>query len=182
MNSRAPRQPPGACFLLVVDARFGADQDVGQLTVGSPPGGHHFRCGDLVAQHFGDGSQQAGADNRVMFRENLQGDVLVDDLGHQVAQLVELVDVPRIHQDTVGQSARLITAGLVGLVEQRANFRILGQHHAVEMSDQCFATAFQQGHGGFDDCTVLNAKHKATPDLLGLLTDCLVLISFRARK
>ena len=137
------------------------------MTVGRAPGGHHLRRGDLVTQHFGDGAQQAAADDRVVFRQNLQGHVLVDDLGHQVAQLVELVDVPRIHQDAVGQGTGLIAAGLVGLVEQRADFRVFGEHHAVEVSDQGFATAFQQRHGGFDDCTVLNAKHKVTPELLG---------------
>jgi hypothetical protein len=120
MNSRAPRQPP-------VPApsgrrcRFGADQDVGQLTVGRAPGAHHLRRGDLVAQHFGNGAQQAGADDRVVLRQDLQGHVLVDDLRHQVAQLVELVDVAGVHQHAIGQGARLVTAGLVRLVEQRAH-------------------------------------------------------------
>ena len=112
-----------------------------------------------------------------MLRQNLQGHVLVDDLGHQVAQLVQLVDMPRVHQHAIGQGAGLVTAGLVGLVEQRADFRVLGQHHAIEMGDQRFAAAFQQGHSGFDDCTVLGTKHGR---LLGLLTDCLKAVSNRA--
>jgi hypothetical protein len=76
-------------------------------------------------------------------------------LRNQVAQLVELVNVPRVHQDAIGQRTRLVTAGLVSLVEQRADFRVLGEHHAVEVSDQRLAAAFQQRHGGLDDCTVL---------------------------
>ncbi|MNF97308.1 hypothetical protein D3C84_801340 [compost metagenome] len=150
------------------------------MTVRRAPGAHHFRRGNLVTQHFGNRTQQAGADNRVVFREDLQRHVLVDDLGHQVAQLVELIDVARIHQHAVGQGARLITGGLVRLVEQRADFRVFGEHHAVKMRDQCFAAAFQQRHSGFDDGTVLNAKHKVTPERLGFLTDCPMLISFRA--
>ncbi|MNP20924.1 hypothetical protein D3C76_1135240 [compost metagenome] len=106
--------------------------------------------------------------------------MLVDDLGHQVAQLVELVDMARIHQYAVGQGTRLITTGLVGLVEQRADFRVFGEHHAVEVRDQRLTTAFEQRHGGFDDGTVLSAQHKVTPGLLGLLTDYPMLISFRA--
>ncbi|MNG23179.1 hypothetical protein D3C84_1077540 [compost metagenome] len=103
--------------------------------------------------------------------------MLVDDLGHQVAQLVELVDVARIHQYAVGERPWLVTAGLVGLVEQRADLRVFGEHHAVEVSDQRFATAFEQRHGGFDDGTVLNAQHKVTP---GRLTVCCIRISFHA--
>ncbi|MNU69288.1 hypothetical protein D3C71_586710 [compost metagenome] len=133
------------------------------MTVSRTPRCNHFRGGDFFAQHFGNGAQQAGAYNRVVLRQNLQGHMFVDDLRHQVAQLVELVNVARIHQHAVGQGTRLVTAGLVSLVEQRADFRILGEHHAVEVSDQGFATAFQQWHSGFDDGTVLDAKHKMSP-------------------
>jgi hypothetical protein len=58
----------------------------------------------------------------------------------------------------------------VGLIEQRAHFWIFGEHHAVEVSDQCLATAFQQRHSGFDDGTVLGAKHKVTPGQQGFST------------
>jgi hypothetical protein len=109
-----------------------------------------------------------------MLRQDLQGHVLVDDLRHQVAQLVELVDVPCVHQHAIGQGTRLVAAGLVGLVEQRAHLRVFGEHHAVEVGDQRFAAAFQQGHSGFDDGTVLGAKQ----GLLGFFTDCPVGISF----
>ncbi|MNF97276.1 hypothetical protein D3C84_800970 [compost metagenome] len=108
--------------------------------------------------------------------------MLVDDLRHQVAQLVELVDMACVHQHTVGQCTRLVTRGLVGLVEQRADLRVLGQHHAVEVGDQGFATAFQQRHSGFNDGTVLDAKHKVTPEQRGFLNYCPMLIRFRANN
>ncbi|MNI65991.1 hypothetical protein D3C73_1215300 [compost metagenome] len=108
--------------------------------------------------------------------------MLVDDLGHQVAQLVELIDVAGVHQHTIGQGARLVAGSLVGLVEQRAHFWILGQHHAIEVGDQRFTTAFQQRHSGFDDGTVLNAEHRVTPGQRGFLNSCPMLISFRARN
>jgi len=154
-------------FLLVIDRGFRADQDVGQLPVRSAPGTHHLWCGDLFAEHFGNGAQQAGTDDRVMLWQNLQGDVFVDDLRHQIAQLVELIDVPRVHQHAVGQGTRLIATGLMRLVEQRPHLRVFGEHHAVEMRDQRLAAAFQQRHGGFDDGTILDAKHKVTPGLSG---------------
>ena len=167
-----PRPPPAAGRLgfFVVDGRFGADQNVRQLAVGRAPGTHDLGGGNLAAQHFRNSPQQARPYDRVMLRQDLQGHVLVDDLGHQVAQLVQLVDMPRVHQHAIGQGARLVTTGLVGLVEQRAHLGILGQHHAIKMGDQRFAAAFQQGHGRFDDCTILGTKHGR---LLGLLTDCL---------
>jgi hypothetical protein len=43
------------------------------------------------------------------------------------------------------------------------------------VSDQGFATAFQQRHSGFDDGTVLDAKHKVTPEQQGFLTIALCL-------
>ena len=164
-----PRTPPAAGRLgfFVVDGRFGADQNVRQLAVGRAPGTHDLGGGNLAAQHFGNSPQQAGPNDGVMLRQNLQGHVLVDDLGHQVAQLVQLVDMPRVHQHAIGQGARLVTTGLVGLVEQRTDFGILGQHHAVKMGDQCFTAAFQQGHSGFNDGTVLGTQHGR---LLGLFT------------
>ena len=99
------------------------------------------RGGNLAAQHFRNSPQQARPNDRVVFRQDLQGHVLVDDLGHQVAQLVQLVDMPRVHQHAIGQGARLVTAGLVGLVEQRAHLGVLGQHHAIKVGDQRFAAA-----------------------------------------
>ena len=148
------------CGFLVVDRRFGANQDIGQLTVRSPPGGQHLGRCNVTAQHFFDSTQQAGADNRVMLRQDLQGHVLVNDLGHQIAQLVELVDVARIHQHAIGQRTRLITAGLVRLIEQRAHLGVFRQHQTVKMGDQRFTAAFQQRHSGFDDGTILSSKHK----------------------
>ncbi len=140
-----PRTAPAARGLgfLVVNGRFGADQDIRQLPVGRAPGIHHLRRGDLAAQHFRNRPQQAGAHNRVMLRQDLQGHMFIDDLGHQIAQLIQLVDMSRVHQHPIGQGAGLIAAGLVGLVEQRANFGVLGQHHAVEMGDQRFTATFQ---------------------------------------
>ncbi len=159
-----PRTPPAARRLgfLVIDRSFGADQDVRQLTVGRAPGAHHLGSGNLAAQHFGNRTQQAGPHDRVMFRQDLQGHVFVDDLRHQITQLIQLVDMSCIHQHTIGQGTGLVAADLVRLVEQRAHLRVLGEHHAVEMGDQRFAAAFQQGHGGFDDGTVLGTKHGAS--------------------
>ena len=65
---------------------FRADQDIGQLPVGRGPGRNHFVGGDLGAQHLADGAQQAGADDRVMRRLDLQRDMLVDDLRDQSAE------------------------------------------------------------------------------------------------
>ena len=130
------------------------------MPVRRAPRAHDFRRSDLVAEHFGDGTQQAGANNRVVLREDLQGDVLVDDLRHQIAQLVELIDVPGVHQHAIGQGTWLVAAGLMRLIEQRAHLRVFGEHHAVEVGDQRFTAAFQQRHSGFDDGTILDAKHK----------------------
>jgi len=86
--------------------------------------------------------------------------VLVDDLCHQRAEGVQPVDMPGIHQHAVGQGARLLAAGLVCLVEQRANLGMLAQQQLVEMVGQGFATAFQQRHGGFDKGDLFSAKHR----------------------
>ena len=85
--------------------------------------------------------------------------MLVDDLADKAAKLLQLVDVAGIHQHAVGQGARLVTAGLVGLVEQRAHLRVLAEHHLVEVGGQCFAAAFQQGDSGLDDCTLFGIEH-----------------------
>ena len=145
---------------LIVDGRFSPDQNIGQLVVSRPPGAQHFRGSDVAAQHFFDGAQQALANNRVVLRQDLQRHVLVDDLGHQITQLVELVNVSRIHQYTSGQRTRLVTAGLVGLIKQRPDLWVLREHHAVEVCNQRFPAAFQQRHSGFDDGTILSGKHK----------------------
>ena len=148
------------CSLFVVNGGFGTDQDIGQLVIGRTPGAEHLRGGDVAAQHLLNGPQQAAADNRVVLREDLQCNMLVDDSGHQIAQLVELINMPCIHQYTVGQRSRLVATGLVGLVEQRAHLRVFREHHAIEVCDQPFTAAFQQWHGGFNDGTILSSKHK----------------------
>jgi hypothetical protein len=43
------------------------------------------------------------------------------------------------------------------LVEQWPHLRVLGEHHPVEVGNQGFAAAFEQGHSGFDNGTILNA-------------------------
>ncbi|MOA32595.1 hypothetical protein D3C78_1538310 [compost metagenome] len=85
--------------------------------------------------------------------------MLGNDAVHQRAQHFQLVDVTGIHQHAVGERAGLVAAGLVGLVEQRTNLRVLGKHHLVEVGGQGFTTGFQQGHGGFDDGTNLAGQH-----------------------
>src|SRR5690606_10169103 len=105
----------------------GTDQDIRQLLIGITPGVDNFRRGDFLAQHFGNGGQQAAADNRVVLGENLQGNVFVDDFGEQVTQLLQLVDVAGVHQQTVGQRLWLSTACLVGRVEQGPHLRVFRQ-------------------------------------------------------
>lgn len=70
-----------------------------------------------------------------MLGQDLQCHVFVDDPGDQITQLVELIDVAGVHQHPGGQGAGLITAGLIGLIEQRAYLGVLRQHHPVEMGD-----------------------------------------------
>jgi hypothetical protein len=94
-----------------------------------------------------------------MFREDLQGDVLVDDFGNQIAQLLELINVSSVHEDTVGQRARLIAARLVRLVKKWLNLRVSAEQLLVEMSSQRFTAAFQQWHGRFDDGTIRSIQH-----------------------
>ncbi len=151
----------------VVDRALGTDQNIGQLLIRMGPGLQYFVSGNVASQHFGDGADQAGADDRVMLRQDLQSDVLVDDFRHQIAQLLQFVDVPCVHQYTVGQRAGLITAGLMRLVKQRAHLWVFLEHHFVEMSGQRFSTAFKQGHGGFDDGTILSVQHDWTPEPQG---------------
>ena len=95
-----------------------------------------------------------------MLREDLQRNVFVDDSRHQVAQLIQLVNVPGVHQDAIGQSARLVATGLVSLIEQRAHLRVFGEHHVIEVCHQRLATTFEQRHSGLNDGTVLSSKHK----------------------
>ncbi|MNY21382.1 hypothetical protein D3C86_1549260 [compost metagenome] len=94
-----------------------------------------------------------------MLREDLQGDVLVHDLADQRAERLEAVDVAGVHQHAVGQRARLVTAGLVGLVEQHLHLRVFAEHDLVEMLGQRFAAGFQQRDGGLDDGAVLIGQH-----------------------
>ncbi|MCY1439394.1 hypothetical protein D9M71_556280 [compost metagenome] len=130
------------------------------MLVGGGPGIYHLVGGYLGAQHFTNGAQQAGADNGVLLGQHLQGHVFVDDLAHQRAEGFQLIDVSGVHQYAVGQGTGLIAAGLVGLVEQRPHFRVFTQHDLVEVAGQRLPSGFQQGHGGFDDGTLLAGQHR----------------------
>jgi len=68
--------------------------------------------------------------------------------------------VPGIHQHAVGQRARLLAAGLVSLVEQRAHLGVLAEHQVVEVGGQGFAAAFEQRYGGLDQVSLFSAKHR----------------------
>ena len=59
--------------------------------------------------------------------------------------------------------ARMIAAGLVRLIEQRAHLGVLTEHHPVEMGGERFAAAFQQRHGGFDQVTLSVGQHGVSP-------------------
>jgi len=149
---------------------LGPDQNVGQLLVGSAPGGQHFVSGDLGTQHLTDGAQQAGTHDGVVLRQHLQRHVLVDDLCWQVAQVFQLVDVARVHEHAVGQGTRLVAAGLVGLVEQGTNLGVLAQHDAVEVGGQGFTAGFQQGHGRFDYGALSVVEHGFSFNVIDMAT------------
>ncbi|KFF31934.1 hypothetical protein G039_0329585 [Pseudomonas aeruginosa VRFPA01] len=142
-----------------VDRLLCLDQQVGQLLVGRAPGFDHLVGGDFLAEHLADRPQQAVADDRIVLGQDLQRDMLVDHLGHQRPELLQLVDVPGVHQHAVGQRPRLVAAGLVSLVEQRAHLGILAEHGPVEMGDQRFAASLEQRYGGLDDCTLGIGQH-----------------------
>nr|GEU28290.1 hypothetical protein [Tanacetum cinerariifolium] len=145
--------------LLVVDGRLRPHQQVGQLLVRGAPGRQHGVGGDLGAKHVAYGLQQPRSHQRVVFRQNLQRHVLLDDAPGHVAQRPEVVDVPRIHQHRVGQRARLRAAALMGLVEQGTHLRMVGQQVLVEIRGERFAAAFEQGHGGFDNGALFGVEH-----------------------
>ncbi|MNR31209.1 hypothetical protein D3C85_1487060 [compost metagenome] len=89
--------------------------------------------------------------------------MLVDDLPHQRAEFLQAVDMLGVHQHALGQGARLVAAGLVGLVEQRAHLGVFTEHQLVEVLGQGLAAAFQQRHGGLDDRDVFGRQHGVTP-------------------
>ena len=98
-DERARAAPAAGGFgAVVIDLFLQADQDVGQLTVGRAPGRQHLVGGDLGAQDFADRAQQAIADHRIVFRKNLQRDVLADDGADQIPELVQPVDMACVHQ------------------------------------------------------------------------------------
>ena len=138
---------------------LGTDQQVGQLLIGRAPGVDHGIGRDLGAQHFADRAQQAGADDRVMLGLDLQRHMLVHDLRRQIAQRLEAVDMLGIHQHAVGERTRLVAAGLVGLVEQRAHLGKLAEHDAVEMPGQGLATGFKQRDGRFHNGALGVVQH-----------------------
>ncbi|MNO94376.1 hypothetical protein D3C76_859940 [compost metagenome] len=160
-DAEAPRAAPaaGRRGALGVNRFLGIDQHIGQLLIGRAPGVEHFLGGDFLAEYFANCPQQAGTNDGIVFRKNLQRHMLVDDLRHQRAELLQLVDVPGIHQHAVGQRALLVAGCLVGLVEQRAHFRVLAEHQLVEVPGQRFAASLQQGYGGLDQCTVFVRQH-----------------------
>ncbi len=140
----------GSFGLGLIEPFLLADEQVGELLVGRRPGIDHRIGGDRLAKDLADGPQQAATDQWVVLGQHLQGDVLVDDLCHQRAEGVQLVDMPGVHQHTIGQCTWLLTAGLVRLVEQRFHLGMFAQQELVEVSGQRLAAAFQQWHGGFD--------------------------------
>ena len=62
-----------------------------------------------------------------------------------------------------GQRTRLITAGLMRLVEQRTHLRVLAQQNTVEMLGQRLAAGLQQGNRGLDQIAMFNRQHGSTP-------------------
>jgi len=138
---------------------FGADQDVGQLAVGRAPGFQHRVGRGFCTQHFANRLQQAGANHRIVFRLDLQRNVLGDDGIHQRAQCFQALDMLGVHQDTVGQGALLLAAVLVGLVEERFHLREVGEQGLVEVAGQCFAALLQDWNSGANDGTVFCGQH-----------------------
>ncbi len=129
------------------------------MLIGRRPGLDDGIGRDVRSQHLADGAQQAAADDGVLLRQHLQRHVLLHDLPDQRAERVQPVDVPGVLQDAVGQRPWLRAAGLVRLVEQRADLRILGEHDSVEVARQRLAAGFEQRDGGLDDVAVLSRKH-----------------------
>ena len=65
----------------------------------------------------------------------------------------------RVHEHAVRERARLLAAGLVGLVEERAHFRMLAEQDRIEVRGERFTAAFEQRHGGGDDGFLMCGQH-----------------------
>src|SRR3546814_9498302 len=87
----APAVPAsGRRFLLAIDPSLACDQDVGEEPVSLAPGRKNF-IGSGVAEHGLDRAEQRFANMRIMFGQDLEPDMLLDDplyCGGQSRQIV----------------------------------------------------------------------------------------------
>ncbi|TMO20786.1 hypothetical protein CWC28_21830, partial [Pseudoalteromonas sp. S4492] len=97
----------------VVAALLGGDQHSGQFPVEGAPGIGDLRC-DGVPQHLTDGGHQALADDGVVFRQDIERDMLADHGRQQAVHRLTRGACADIGEYGGGQRTGLAAAGLVG--------------------------------------------------------------------
>ncbi len=117
----------------------------------------------VAASHFTNGRQQVLADDRVMFRFDLQRDVLLRNELHCIGQRGRIVDVLGIGTDRPGQGPLLGAGLLVRRIEVRLHLRVLAKHARVEMTRQGLAVRLQGGDGLFNNGNGFRLEHACSP-------------------
>ncbi|MNL32684.1 hypothetical protein D3C87_1545500 [compost metagenome] len=134
---------------ILINAGLARDQDVGQEPVGLAPGVQDF-LGRRLAQDMGDGAEQGVGYVGIVFRQDLQADVLLGDAFDGCGQGAKIIDVVGVGQDGAGQGAGLGPGvAVVRLVEQVADLRVL-EHPRIHLVDDLETLGFKGGNSGFD--------------------------------
>src|SRR3546814_14514077 len=109
-----------------------SDLDVGEEPVSLAPGRKNF-IGSGVAEHGLDRAEQRFANMRIMFGQDLEPDMLLDDPLYCGGQRRQIVDVTGISENRPGQRPRLRPRiSMMRLVEQIADFGVF-EHARVHL-------------------------------------------------
>ncbi|MOA43487.1 hypothetical protein D3C78_1656490 [compost metagenome] len=99
------------------------------------------------------------AHDGVVLGPDAQADVLVHDARHHRRQHRGVVDVLGIRRHRARQGVLLLATGLMALIEDVLQFRIVFEHARIEMARQRHAVGLEDGGGRFDQRADLGAQH-----------------------
>ena len=81
---------------------FDPDQQIREEEISLLPALHDL-LGGSIAQGLFDGLEETRPDDRIVLRQNVEGDVLVGHAVHQIAQVAEIVNILGVGEDGVRQ-------------------------------------------------------------------------------
>lgn len=116
----------------LVELLFAIDHDLRELPIGCSPCIAYGGC-ERISKELSHGLEKVLANDVVLLGTDIERGVLMADELDRRPKGTEIVDVRRIREEGHGEGAGLVSADLVGVIEDVVELGVCGEHVLVEL-------------------------------------------------